>query len=118
MGVRTAKTAKSTASCKVKKFQDGKNQGNGFKAEGGVNLVGANIDGDLDCHGGEFINKGGKPAQGDGIRPVEPAPYKIIRSIQQVRYARICPFCRKARGKIRKLRTTEACLEDKTDQPQ
>src|SRR5258708_19267007 len=44
-----------------------------------------------------------RPAQGDGIRPVETVPYKIIRPIQQVRYARPCPFCRKAQGKIRKL---------------
>jgi transcriptional regulator with XRE-family HTH domain len=44
-----------------------------------------------------------RPLQGDGIRPVEPVPYRIIRPIQQVRYARICPFCRKERGKIRKL---------------
>jgi len=44
-----------------------------------------------------------RPAQGDGIRPVETVPYKITKPIQQVRYARICPFCRKARGKIRKL---------------
>ena len=48
-------------------------------------------------------NEAKRPAQGDGIRPVEPVPYKIIRPIQQVRYARICAFCRKARGKIRKL---------------
>jgi len=41
--------------------------------------------------------------RGDGIRPVELVPYKITRPLQQVRYARICPFCRKARGKIRKL---------------
>jgi hypothetical protein len=47
-----------------------------------------------------------RPAQGDGIRPIEPVPYKIIRPIQQVRYARICPFCRKARGKIRELGAT------------
>src|SRR5258708_26221118 len=44
-----------------------------------------------------------RPAQGDGIRPVETVPYKITKPLQQVRYARICPFCRKARGKIRKL---------------
>ncbi|HXM26132.1 MAG TPA: helix-turn-helix transcriptional regulator [Chthoniobacterales bacterium] len=44
-----------------------------------------------------------KPLQGDGIRPVEPVPYKITKPIQQVRYARLCPFCRKARGQIRKL---------------
>jgi transcriptional regulator with XRE-family HTH domain len=46
-----------------------------------------------------------RSAQGDGIRPIETVPYKIVRPIQQVRYARLCPFCRKARGKIRKLRT-------------
>ena len=44
-----------------------------------------------------------RPLQGDGIRPVEPVPYKITRPLQQVRYARLCPFCRKARGKIRKI---------------
>ena len=44
-----------------------------------------------------------RPLQGDGIRPVEPVPYKITRPLQQVRYARLCPFCRKARGKIRKV---------------
>jgi hypothetical protein len=38
-----------------------------------------------------------RPAQGDGIRPIETVPYKIIRPLQQVRYARLCPFCRKAR---------------------
>jgi transcriptional regulator with XRE-family HTH domain len=47
-----------------------------------------------------------RPVQGDGIRPIEPAPFKITRPIHQVRYARICPFCRKARGKIRKLGAT------------
>ena len=48
-------------------------------------------------------NEAKRPLQGDGIRPVEPVPYKITRPIQQVRYARLCPFCRQARGKIRKL---------------
>jgi transcriptional regulator with XRE-family HTH domain len=47
-----------------------------------------------------FLDSEGKrPAQGDGIRPIETAPYKIIRPISQVRYARLCPFCRKERGK-------------------
>jgi hypothetical protein len=41
--------------------------------------------------------------QGDGIRPVEPVPYKVIKPVQQVQYARLCPFCRKERGEIRKL---------------
>ena len=54
-----------------------------------------------------FLDSEGKrPAQGDGIRPIETAPYKIIRPISQVRYARLCPFCRKERGKIRKLGAT------------
>ncbi len=44
-----------------------------------------------------------RPPQGDGIRPTETVPYKIIKPIQRVRYARLCPFCRKAKGKIRKL---------------
>src|ERR1700747_2337366 len=48
-------------------------------------------------------NEAKRPPQGDGIRPVETVPYKIIRPLQQVRYARICPFCRQARGKIRTL---------------
>src|SRR5258708_10033388 len=52
-----------------------------------------------------------RPAQGDGIRPIETVPYKIIRPIQQVRYARICPFCRKARGKILKLGRFRACAQ-------
>ncbi len=47
-------------------------------------------------------NEAKRPAQGDGIRPIETIPYKIIRPLQQVRYARLCPFCRKGRGKIRK----------------
>src|SRR5258708_35866406 len=44
-----------------------------------------------------------RPAQGDGIRPVETVPYKITKPIQQVRYARRCPFCRQARGKIQSI---------------
>src|SRR5882724_1500182 len=42
-------------------------------------------------------------ADGNGIRPIERVPFKIVRPVQQLRYARFCPFCRKARGKIRKL---------------
>jgi transcriptional regulator with XRE-family HTH domain len=51
-----------------------------------------------------FLNAEAKrPTQGDGIRPIERVLFKIVKPIQQVRYARLCPFCRKARGKIRKL---------------
>jgi transcriptional regulator with XRE-family HTH domain len=53
-----------------------------------------------------FDTEAKRSAQGDGIRPIERVPFKIIRPIQQVRYARLCPFCRKGRGKIRKLRAT------------
>jgi transcriptional regulator with XRE-family HTH domain len=48
-------------------------------------------------------NEAKRPLQGDGISPVEPVPYKITRPIQQVRYARLCPFCRKARGEIQSI---------------
>jgi hypothetical protein len=41
--------------------------------------------------------------QSDGNRPIEHVPYKIIKPIRQVRYARLCPFCREARGKIRSI---------------
>ena len=34
----------------------------GFKAEGGVNLTGAKIGGDLDCDGGQFVSKSQRPA--------------------------------------------------------
>jgi transcriptional regulator with XRE-family HTH domain len=44
-----------------------------------------------------------RPVQGDGTRSIEIVPYKIIRPLQRVRYARLCPFCRKARSEIRKL---------------
>jgi transcriptional regulator with XRE-family HTH domain len=51
-----------------------------------------------------FLDAEAKRAlQGDGIRPVEPVPYKVIKTVQQVQYARLCPFCRKERGEIRKL---------------
>jgi transcriptional regulator with XRE-family HTH domain len=42
-------------------------------------------------------------AQGDGIRPIARVPFKIVKPVQRVRHPRICPFCRKAQGKIRKL---------------
>jgi transcriptional regulator with XRE-family HTH domain len=48
-------------------------------------------------------NEAKRPAQGDGIGSLGPVRYKITKPIQQVRYARLCPFCRKAQGKIRKL---------------
>jgi transcriptional regulator with XRE-family HTH domain len=51
-----------------------------------------------------FLDAEAKLANGDGVRPIEqPVPYKIVKPIQQVRYARICPFCRKAWGKIQSI---------------
>jgi transcriptional regulator with XRE-family HTH domain len=37
-------------------------------------------------------------AQGDGIRPIERVPFKIVKPAQRVRHPRLCPFCRKAQG--------------------
>jgi transcriptional regulator with XRE-family HTH domain len=49
-----------------------------------------------------FLNTESKRnAAGKGIRPIERAPFKITKPAQQVRYARICPFCRKSRGRIK-----------------
>ncbi|MCP4583087.1 MAG: hypothetical protein GY839_15870 [candidate division Zixibacteria bacterium] len=39
----------------------------GFHAEGEVNLIGANIQGDLSCGSGKFINSEGKALAADGI---------------------------------------------------
>lgn len=47
-----------------------------------------------------FLDAEAKRNAGDGIRPIERVPFKIVKPAQQVRYARLCPFCRKARVKI------------------
>jgi hypothetical protein len=48
-----------------------------------------------------FLEAEAKPeGGGGGVRPIEHVPYKVIKPIQQVRYTWLCPFCRKARGKI------------------
>jgi hypothetical protein len=39
-----------------------------------------------------------RQAQGNGIRPTEPVPIKIVMPRRQLLYSRLCPFCRKARG--------------------
>lgn len=41
---------------------------NGFKAEGGLRLLGATIGGDLDCSRGVFRNKGGQALNADGLK--------------------------------------------------
>lgn len=38
---------------------------------------------------------------GNGIKPTDPVPIKIIEPLRFVFRARLCPFCRKARGEIR-----------------
>ena len=49
-----------------------------------------------------FLNAEAKRnATGDGIRPIERVPLKIVLPLRKLHYARLCPFCRKARGKIR-----------------
>jgi hypothetical protein len=52
-------------------------------------------------------------AGGNGIRPTEPGPMKIVNPTRYSLYARICPFCRKTRGKIRKLRTAWCQYSDR-----
>jgi hypothetical protein len=36
----------------------------------------------------------------NGIKPTEPVPMKILKPTRYSLYTRLCPFCRKARGKI------------------
>ena len=40
----------------------------GSRAEGEVRLLGTSIGGDLDCSGGQFINKGGEAINADGLK--------------------------------------------------
>jgi hypothetical protein len=40
-------------------------------------------------------------ATSNGIRPIERVPLKIVLPLRKLHYARLCPFCRKTRGKIR-----------------
>src|SRR5437660_1672888 len=51
-----------------------------------------------------FLDSETKRNDGNGIRPIERVPLKVVKPAKHVRYARLSPFCRKARGKIRKLR--------------
>jgi hypothetical protein len=39
-------------------------------------------------------------AGGNGIKRTEPVPMKILKPTRYSLYVRLCPFCRKARGKI------------------
>jgi hypothetical protein len=55
---------------------------------------------------GAFLDAEAKRITGNGIRPTERVPLKIVWPRRQLHYARLCPFCRKARGKILKLGAT------------
>ena len=48
-----------------------------------------------------FLDAEAKRKAGNGIRPIERVPLKIVRPPRKLHYARLCPFCRKTRGKIR-----------------
>jgi hypothetical protein len=49
-----------------------------------------------------FLHHEAKRSTSNGIRPIEPVPMKIDKPTRYLLHARLCPFCRKARGKIRK----------------
>jgi hypothetical protein len=51
----------------------------------------------------KFLDAKAKRNIGDGIKPTERVPFKIVLPVKQLRYARLCPFCRKARGKIQSI---------------
>ena len=38
--------------------------------------------------------------QANGIKPIERVPIRIIKPLRYLLYARLWPFCRKARGEI------------------
>ena|SRR5258707_3807029 len=56
----------------------------------------------------KFLDAEAKRSAGNGIKPIERVPLKIVWSRRQLHYARLCPFCRKARGKIRSIGRSSA----------
>jgi transcriptional regulator with XRE-family HTH domain len=48
-----------------------------------------------------FLDAEARRTASDGIRPIERVPLKIVLPLRKLHYARLCPFCRKTRGKIR-----------------
>ena len=48
-----------------------------------------------------FLDDEAKRSISSGIRPIERVPIKIVLPPRQLHNARLCPFCRKTRGKIR-----------------
>jgi hypothetical protein len=55
-----------------------------------------------------FLDAEARRTAGGGIRPIERVLLKIVKPAKQVRYARLCPFCRKVRGKIRSISRTSS----------
>jgi hypothetical protein len=50
-----------------------------------------------------FLHHEAKPSTSNEIRPIERVPMKIVTPRRELLYARLCPFCPKAPGKIRQL---------------
>ena len=50
-----------------------------------------------------FLDAEAKRPAGNGIRPIERVPMKIVMPRRELLYARLCPFCRKARGEIQSI---------------
>ena len=42
-----------------------------------------------------FLDAETRRTAGDGIRPIERVPLKIVLPLRKLHYARLCPFCRK-----------------------
>src|SRR6266481_5367741 len=50
-----------------------------------------------------FLDAEAKRPAGNGIGPIERVPMKIVMPRRELLYARLCPFCRKARGEIQSI---------------
>src|SRR5260221_11859716 len=50
-----------------------------------------------------FLDAEAKRPAGNGIRPIGRVAMKIVMPRRELLYARLCPFCRKARGEIQSI---------------
>jgi hypothetical protein len=50
-----------------------------------------------------FLDAEAKRPAGNGIRPIGRMAMKIVMPRRELLYARLCPFCRKARGEIQSI---------------
>src|SRR6266481_9280365 len=50
-----------------------------------------------------FLDAEAKRPAGNGIRPIERVPMRIVMPRRELLYARLCPFWRKARGEIQSI---------------